>query len=53
MSFSGVYIAVQRSMENPKLGAILLTVSGALNILLNYMLIFGKLGAPAMGCRCV
>ena len=50
MSFSGVYIAVQRSMENPKLGAILLTVSGALNILLNYMLIFGKLGAPAMGC---
>ena len=50
MSFSGVYIAVQRSMENPKLGAILLTVSGALNILLNYMLIFGRLGAPAMGC---
>ena len=50
MSFSGVYIAVQRSMENPKLGALLLTASGALNILLNYMLIFGKWGAPAMGC---
>ena len=50
MAFSGVYIAVQRSMENPGLGAILLTVSGAMNILLNYMFIFGKWGAPAMGC---
>ena len=50
MAFSGVYIAVQRSMEIPGLGAILLTVSGALNILLNYMFIFGKWGAPAMGC---
>lgn len=50
MAFSGVYIAIQRSMENPGLGAILLTVSGALNILLNYMFIFGKWGAPAMGC---
>ena len=50
MSVSGVYIAVQRSMEHPKLGAYLLTVSGAMNILLNYMLIFGKWGAPAMGC---
>lgn len=50
MAFSGVYIAVQRSMENPKLGALLLTASGALNIVLNYMLIFGKWGAPAMGC---
>lgn len=50
MAFSGVYIAVQRSMENPKLGALLLTASGALNILLNYMFIFGKLGAPALGC---
>ena len=50
MAFSGVYIAVQRSMENPGLGAILLTASGALNILLNYIFIFGKWGAPAMGC---
>lgn len=50
MSASGIYIAVQRSMENPRLGAVLLTVSGALNIALNYMLIYGKWGAPAMGC---
>lgn len=50
MSFSGVYLAVQRSMENPKLGAIVLAFSGALNILLNYMFIFGNWGAPALGC---
>ena len=50
MACSGVYIAVQRSMENPRLGAILLTVSGAMNIVLNYMLIYGEWGAPAMGC---
>ena len=42
MAFSGVYIAVQRSMENPSLGAILLTVSGALNILLNGCMFWGK-----------
>lgn len=50
MAINGVYIAVQRSMENPRLGAALLTVSGALNIVLNYMLIFGKWGAPFLGC---
>ena len=50
MAASGIYIAVQRSMENPRLGAVLLTVSGAMNIVLNYMLIYGKWGAPAMGC---
>lgn len=50
MAVSGIYIAVQRSMENPRLGAVLLTVSGAMNIALNYMLIYGKWGAPAMGC---
>lgn len=50
MSLSGAYVAVQRSMENPQLGARLFSVSGALNILLNYVLIFGKWGAPALGC---
>lgn len=50
MSLSGVYIAVQRSMENPRLGAVVLSASGLLNILLNYILIFGKWGAPALGC---
>ena len=50
MAASGVYIAVQRSMGNPRLGAVLLTASGAMNIVLNYMLIYGAWGAPAMGC---
>ncbi len=49
-SISGTYVAVQRSMERPRLGAIVFSLSGALNVLLNYMFIFGKLGAPAMGC---
>ena len=31
-------------------GAVLLTVSGALNIFLNWVLIYGKLGAPMLGC---
>ena len=32
------------------IGAVLLTVSGALNIFLNWVLIYGKLGAPMLGC---
>lgn len=50
MAINGVYIAVQRSMENPRLGAVLLSVSGVLDMVLNYMMIFGKWGMPAMGC---
>ena len=50
MAISGIYISVQRSMSNPRLGAIVLTISGALNVFLNYVFIFGKFGAPAMGC---
>ena len=49
-AISGVYIAAQRSTENPLLGAVLLTVSGVLNIFLNWVLIYGKLGAPMLGC---
>lgn len=48
-NISGLYIAVQRSMSNPKLGAIVLGGSGVLNVFLNWVLIFGKLGAPALG----
>ena len=50
-AISGVYIAAQRSTENPRLGAVLLTVSGALNIFLNWVLIYGKLGFPMLGVR--
>ena len=49
VSVTGIYLAAQRSMGNPKLGAVLLTASGLLNIFLNWVLIFGKFGAPAMG----
>ena len=48
-SISGIYLAVQRSMENPKVGALLLTASGLLNIFLNWIFIFGNLGAPELG----
>ena len=48
-SISGIYLAVQRSVENPKVGAVILTASGLLNIFLNWLFIFGSLGAPRMG----
>ena len=48
-SVSGLYAAVQRSMENPRIGAIVLCSSGLLNVFLNYCLIFGKFGLPQLG----
>ncbi len=48
-SISGIYLAVQRSMENASLGAWVLGGSSLLNIFLNWVLIFGKFGAPALG----
>ncbi len=46
---SEVYIAAHRSMANPKLGLCILAVSMVRNAVLNYSLIFGKLGFPALG----
>ena len=48
-SLSMVYIGAQRNAENSTLGMVVLVSSSAINIALNYILIFGKLGAPAMG----
>lgn len=48
-SLTQVYVAAHRSMENPKLGLYLLSISMVTNTFLNWVLIFGKLGAPAMG----
>lgn len=48
-SISGVYIATQRSMENTKLGVLVLSTSAGINVFLNWVLIFGKLGLPALG----
>ena len=48
-SLSSVYASLQRSTENPTFGVAMFTSSMALNTTLNYILIFGKLGLPAMG----
>ena len=44
-----VYIAAFRAMENPKLGMYVLVASMSCNTFLNWVLIFGNLGAPKMG----
>ena len=46
---SSVYVGMQRSTENPAMGMIVFAASMLLNTFLNYMLIFGKFGAPALG----
>lgn len=46
---SSVYVGVQRSTENPSMGLTVFTASMVLNTFLNYILIFGKFGAPALG----
>lgn len=46
---SEVYIAAHRSMANPKLGLYVLAASVLSNTFFNWVFIFGKLGAPAMG----
>lgn len=46
---SEVYIAAHRAMGNPKLGLFILVASMTTNVVLNYGLIFGRLGLPEMG----
>ena len=46
---SSIYAGLHRSTENPAFGTSLFAVSMCANTLLNYSLIFGKFGAPAMG----
>ena len=46
---SEVYIAAHRAMGNPKLGLCILATSMTVNVILNYGLIFGRLGLPQMG----
>ena len=50
-AFTMMYVAAYRSMERPQLGLYILVASMATNTFLNWVLIFGKLGAPAMGVR--
>ncbi len=46
---SSIYAGLQRSTEYPAFGMILFGVSMCVNTFLNYVLIFGKFGAPALG----
>ena len=46
---SSVYVGMQRSTENPGMGLTVFAISMCLNTCLNYILIFGKFGAPALG----
>lgn len=46
---SSLYVSVQRSAGNPRFGMRLFGFSTILNTILNYILIFGHFGAPALG----
>jgi len=46
---SMVYAAILRSMNYVKLPVIVTTIAICINVVLNYVLIFGKLGFPEMG----
>lgn len=48
-AISSVYVSMQRSAENPLFGMLVFAASMLLNTFLNYCLIFGKFGAPALG----
>ena len=48
-SITLTYIACQRSMENTRLGFIVLSVSSILSIALKWVFIFGNIGMPALG----
>ncbi len=48
-SITSVYVGAHRSMENPKIGLIIFSCSMLANTFLNWIFIFGKLGAPALG----
>lgn len=49
IAISTVFSMGSRSIRNPKLGMICSSISLVLNIILNYIFIFGKFGMPALG----
>ena len=48
-SMTSIYVGAHRSIGHPTVGAAVFAVSMLLNTGLNYILIFGKFGAPALG----
>lgn len=50
-TLSTIILSILRSVETVKIGFYVSLSSFAINILLNYMLIYGKFGAPEMGIR--
>ena len=48
-TFTQVYISAHRSMENAAVGMYIFGAATLTNTVLNYILIFGKFGAPALG----
>ena len=48
-ALASVYVGTQRSTENATFGMAVFMTSTAVNTLGNYVLIFGKLGAPRLG----
>lgn len=50
-TLSTILLAILRSVETVKIGFYVSLSSFAINILLNYILIYGKLGAPEMGIK--
>ncbi len=48
-SLTMVQVGAQRSAENPRFGMIVLSISMGVNVFLNWVFIYGKLGLPAMG----
>ena len=48
-SITGVYVGPHRSMEHPGLGLMISSISMCTNTFLNWVFIFGNLGAPRLG----
>ncbi|MEA5003585.1 MAG: MATE family efflux transporter [Christensenella sp.] len=48
-AFTNTYLTCVRSVERVKIAVITYSISFAVNVFFNYVFIFGKFGAPAMG----
>ena len=48
---SSIYVSAQRSVENPNFGMKVFGTSTLVNTVLNYLLIYGKCGLPALGIQ--